>query len=87
MKRFTVVWRAAAQELLAELWLAADDKAAIQSAADRIDDVLARNADSLGAETANEMRYVQVECLDVLFKVSMDDRIARVCAVRPASRP
>ena len=56
MKRYTVVWHQLAKDDLAKIWLAATDRRAVTSAADRIDVLLANNPAEHGSEVSPRTR-------------------------------
>lgn len=79
--RWTVVWKASAQDDLAELWLTSPDRQAVQAAADSIDRELASNADQKG-EYFDPYRLFVMSPLAVAYKVNHDDRLVTVVQVR-----
>ena len=81
---FTVGWVRSALDDLADLWNRADstDRAAIASAANRIDRNLAVNPSELG-ESRPKGRRVLIELpLVVIFEIVEQDRFVRVLQVR-----
>jgi hypothetical protein len=82
MTRYTVAWVKSAQDELAELWLAAEDRAAVTAAADEIDDELSVEAQSRGVELSEGLRALFCAPLRVIFTVRENDRVAEVLRVR-----
>jgi hypothetical protein len=81
MTRFTVVWHSAARDELARLWMRAEDRRALRSAADAIDRDLAIDAPLKGSANPDRLRQLTVPPLRVLFAVSEADRTVRVLEV------
>lgn len=81
---FDVWWIPAAEDQLAEIWMAAADRNAVTQAADRIDTAL--SADPLGVGESRPDRYrVLIEMpLVVYYEVSEPDRRVRVLRVTAA---
>ena len=82
MIRYTVVWPKAAQDELAELWIAAQDRDAIASAANSIDAELSENAPVKGVELSEGLRALFAPPVRVLFAVRDEDRVVEVLRVR-----
>lgn len=82
MKQYTVSWRPEIQADLADIWMAAPDRRSISAAADRIDELLSRDAASQGTEVHEGLRALIVEPLLVYFTASEPDRLVTVWAVR-----
>jgi hypothetical protein len=80
--RFTVVWRPWAEQLLAEIWLASNDRNAIALAADQIDWELRRSPASKGESRDPGTRVLIVPPLTVAFEVNEEDRTVTVLSVR-----
>lgn len=77
MPRFTVAWRRSARDELGEIWLTADHRDEITTAANRIDGLLAHQADRLGEEFYGD-RLIVVPPVHVVFTVSVPDRLVIV---------
>jgi hypothetical protein len=82
MTRRTVIWIPSAEDQLAEIWLAANDREAISGAADTIDAVLKSNAEVLGHEVAEGLKGLDCEPLRVLFEIADNDSVVRVVTVK-----
>jgi hypothetical protein len=82
--RFTVTWRRAAENHLAEEWMAApaQERVQITSAAHAIDQFLAVDATDVGESRGPNCRILFVPPLAVHFEVREPDRIVVVLAVR-----
>jgi plasmid stabilization system protein ParE len=78
---YTVVWTPSALRDLADLWNNATDRAAVTSAADTIDSLLARDPLSQGEARAGSRRILVVESLAVYFEVRDLDRLVTVLDV------
>ena len=76
--RFTVSWTPTAQQNLAAVWMAADDKAAITSAANTIDVLLAADPESRGELRFDTVRSLSVPPLGVDYEIVEADRIVYV---------
>ncbi len=82
MTRYTVVWPQGAQDELATLWIAADDRRAITDAANAIDIELCEDATGKGTDVSEGLRALFSPPLRVLFAVREDDRVVEVLRVR-----
>jgi hypothetical protein len=71
---FTVLWAPRAEQELAGLWLAAQDRAAVTRAAHEIDQRLGSNPTSEGESRVDVQRVTFVPPLGVLFDVDGGDR-------------
>lgn len=78
MNRFTVVWWTTARDELAELWLAAPNRAAVSQAADVIDQELRDHAGTWVEKSAEEPYFINVAMLRAYFRVSEMDRLVEV---------
>jgi len=78
--RYTVTWDRDAEDELARIWLDTGDRAAVTSAADRIDHILRDDPDVEGEEFHGD-RILIVPPLAVIFAVITDDRIVKVLQV------
>ena len=84
MTRFTVIWSQAAQDRLAQFWIAATDRAAVSAAANAIDRELAEDPGEKGVEVAPAIFELTVLPLRVLYEVSEADRQVKVAGVKLA---
>jgi len=78
---FTVVWIPKAEAMLARIWNAAKDRAAVGKAADRIDALLKRNPLAVGESRSGAIRVLHESPLAVHYEVSELDRLVRVLKV------
>ena len=67
---------------LADIWIKASDRQAVTDAVDAIDRLLSLDAMKLGRPVGDGLRVLLKRPIEVLFEVSVDDRIARVIAVK-----
>jgi hypothetical protein len=77
---WTVVWKPSAQQHLAALWLAAEDRARVTAVANEIDRLLATNPEKLGQVRFDTVRTLLVPPLGVEFEVVDQDRLVWVLA-------
>jgi hypothetical protein len=82
MTRYTVVWSQEALDLLAQIWISADDKQEVTAASDEIDRELAVDPESKGDLEGERIRVLRIPPLRVTFSVHVDDRIVRVSLVK-----
>jgi hypothetical protein len=82
MIRFTVVWWQFAKNRLADLWLAAADKAAVTRAADEIDRRSAADPQSCAEIRHEELCRMTIDPLAVQFTIDDHDRLVIVWTVR-----
>ena len=78
--RFTVTWHSSAEQELADIWLRVTDRAAIATAANVIDQLLASDPLTHGEEFYGE-RILVATPLAVTYSVSELDRIVRILQV------
>lgn len=78
---FTVTWKPAAENELAELWTTGPDRAAIGAAADQIDVQLRRDPLAVGESRAEPMRILIEPPLAVNYQVNELDRTVWVSDV------
>jgi plasmid stabilization system protein ParE len=86
MTRYTVSWRPEVKDDLADIWMNTSERQSVSIAADRIDELLARDAASQGNDIHEGLRSLIVEPLLVYFTVSEPDRLAIVWAVRATEK-
>jgi plasmid stabilization system protein ParE len=87
---YHVDWTPTAQNELAAIWNAAQDRAAVTAASDEIDRLLARDAPALGEARADNFRVYLHPPLGVDFQVFPAERralVVRVWRVRRPARP
>ena len=80
--RYTVFWTPIAEERLAALWLAADDRAAITSAANSIDRLLTLDPAHAGQVCFDTVRTLNRDPLAVDFEIIEAFRLVHVLTVR-----
>lgn len=83
---YTVAWQPSAEQALAALWLSAEDKGAVEQAANYADQVLRRDPLSQGESRPGGKRIMFVPPLVVYFEVSPADRLVTVRTVRRSGR-
>ena len=83
--RYTVIWTPVAEERLAALWLAADDRAALTSASNAIDRILTRDPENVGDCCFDTVRTLNLHLLGVDFEVIEPTRLVYVLTVRLSS--
>jgi hypothetical protein len=82
MSQYDVVWLESAQDELAELWLQANDRNALTSAAHLIDVELSHDAEVKGRELSEGLRALLAPPLRVLFSVDEEKLVVEVASVR-----
>jgi hypothetical protein len=78
---FTVVWQPDSQNDLANLWITANDRAALTSAADTIERLLRQNPFENSESRAGNSRLMFVPPLAAAYEVKEEDRLVTVWAV------
>jgi hypothetical protein len=78
---FQVFWVSDAEDELAAIWIDADDRNAITTAAHRIDSVLRVNPENAGESRDEGQRILIERPLGVTFDVSAQDRTVFVLTV------
>jgi hypothetical protein len=78
---FTVVWKPRQKRHLAELWMAAADRAAVTTAADEIDRRLRAAPLEQGESREGRFRMLFVEPRGVKYRVFEQDRVVAVVRV------
>jgi plasmid stabilization system protein ParE len=79
---WAVIWQPTAEDQLAELWMAADDRAALADAADAIDALLRRDPLAQGESRHDNLRIFLHGPLVVDYEVDASRRLVRVLRVR-----
>ena len=79
--KFTVLWKKPAEDALAGIWLAADDRELITRTAFEIDRRLEKEPQSAGESRPDGTRILIRAPLGVKFQVYAEDRIVRVADV------
>jgi hypothetical protein len=80
--RYTVLWKPSASRRLAEIWVAAPDRAAVSAAANAIDSRLQLEPRTQGEGRSGVDRILIVSPLAVVFEVHDEDRLVYVLSVR-----
>jgi hypothetical protein len=78
--RYTVIWRETALQQLANIWIAAADRAAVNRAVDDVDAELADDPDQKGEDYFGA-RYILNAVLWALFHVFPDDPMVHLLQV------
>lgn len=81
--KFTVIWKPSAEQELARLWDAAQDRRAVTLAANAIDNQLRLSADRAGESRGGQDRIVFERPLGVRYRVSTADRMVLVLNIWP----
>ena len=79
---FTVVWKALAEEQLAEIWLASEDRNAVSRTARELEEQLRQRPLEVGESRDGATRVVMQPPLAVHFDVFEDDRLVVVLSVK-----
>ena len=79
--KYTVLWKPAAEQQVAQLWNEAADRAAVGAAADDIDALLRHDPQTRGESRFPPMRILIVPPLAVIFTAKDDDRTVLVSDV------
>jgi hypothetical protein len=79
--KYTVIWLPTAQQLLAQLWNTASDRAAVSAASNAIDAALQRDPLGIGESRGSVTRTLAQAPLRVYYDVSPDDCQVTVWAV------
>jgi plasmid stabilization system protein ParE len=78
---YTVVWKPAAEEELARIWIDADDRNAVAAAAQEIDRSLKSDPHNVGESRTANFRVAFADPIGVFFSVEEEDRRVSVLAV------
>jgi hypothetical protein len=78
MNEFTVIWMLDSLGELANIWIDAPDREAVNLAVSRIDSQLAKNPTEKGEHVAEGLRKLPEPPLSVLFSVREADRIVEI---------
>lgn len=81
--KFTVLWSPSAEQELANIWLAADDRESVTQAASALDQQLSHSADKLGESRTGSRRIAFQPPLTILFDVRVKDSQVLVMRVQP----
>lgn len=79
--KFTVIWKPAAEQELADIWVSVNDRAAVSAASNMIDALLARDPITRGQPKYDTVRELIESPLGVAFDVQEDDRLVFVIDV------
>jgi len=79
--KFTVLWKPAAQQDLADLWMDSKTRGAITAAANQLDRNLSEDADQLGESRDQFIRIAFESPLGIEFEVDTEDRKVLVLGV------
>ena len=78
---YTVVWKPAAEEELTRLWNDADDRDAVATGANEIDQLLKSRPHNQGESRSGAVRVMFIHPLGVFFHVDDQDRLVSVLGV------
>jgi hypothetical protein len=76
--KYTVVWRPRAEARLAELWLAATDRAQVAHAADEIERLLRTDPETRTTVHVSNKYFLVVRTLGVAYLIREQDRVVEV---------
>jgi plasmid stabilization system protein ParE len=79
--KYTVLWTPTAEQDLAAIWMDAQDRNAVTSAASSIDALLGEQADTQGESRYGKVRIMFAPPLGVEFEALEEDRTVYVLAV------
>jgi hypothetical protein len=79
--KYTVIWTPEAERRLAAIWVNAPDREAIATAANSLDDRLARSPSAVGESRPDGRRIAHCLPLGIRFRIHEDDRLVKVLAV------
>lgn len=79
--KYSVLWLPTAENLLAKLWLEAEDPSEVQRAADEIDRILSEEAPNAGESRVSDIRIIIQPPLAAYFDVYEGDRRVKVWRV------
>ena len=79
--KFTVTWKADAQDELADLWMRSVDRQAVSDAAQRLERMLGNDPLNVGESRSGVTRLAFDAPLGVMFDVSIDDCLVTVLHV------
>jgi plasmid stabilization system protein ParE len=75
---YTVIWKHAAEEELARIWMDAEDRDSVTKAADEIDKLLGTNPLDQGESRSGAVRVLFVDPLGIFFHIDDEDRLVSV---------
>jgi len=79
--KYSIVWQSRAEQDLAALWLSASDRSEINSACNRIEQLLQNRPATVGEWLYGTTRVLIVVPLAVAFDVIEDDKVVRVLTI------
>jgi hypothetical protein len=85
--KYTVVWSPEAEQKLAGIWLAAEDRDAIAKAANVLDGELSQRPSAIGESRPGGRRIAYCLPLGIQFEMFEADRLVRVLTVWRCPRP
>jgi hypothetical protein len=80
--RYTLIWKPAVEQRLAQIWTAAADRRAVTEAADKIDEVLRTRPLAVGESRDEGRRILIEEPLVVVYRVLEEDCMVNVLGVK-----
>jgi hypothetical protein len=84
MKNYRVKWRKSALSELANIWLQAVDREAVNRAVSEIETRLEESPSEWGRDLREGLRSFKWKALRVLFYIVEDSKIVRIVAATPA---
>jgi plasmid stabilization system protein ParE len=82
MSRYTVIWLKVAESDLAQIWIDATNRKAVEEAANAIDHELANDAQRKGRPVSEGLYRLYKSPLHILFTVLVADCVVEVVSVR-----
>ena len=85
--RYTVVWSVAAEDQLAEIWLASAHRGAVTAASHAVETQLANQPDSSGTPLHEGLYSIEISPLRVIYAVEDADRLVKILRVSSDEAP
>lgn len=79
--RYTVTWQDETLDDLAEVWMAASNRRAVQQSVDEIDRILANDPETHAESPGEGLYKLTMHPIRVLFEVRAQDRIVEVVRI------
>jgi len=79
--KYTVTWRASAEQKLTQMWLEGRDREAINDATTQIEQILGTDPLNAGESRSGNYRVLVEDPLAVVFSVWPQDRLVKVVEV------
>ncbi len=79
--KYTVIWKKAAERMLAQIWLDSGDRPAVTAASNRIDQLLGHDPETRGESRDQNRRVLFESPLGVAYIVDPQDMKVHILAV------